>query len=195
MQITPQLIQDCQAGKREAQFRLYRACFPALMGVCMRYKKDKDDAAAVLNTGYMKILSNLDKYSMHIPFTAWMKRIMINTIIDEFRSTRKVRELMEYTDFTETDTFDDAVNWNEAEQQFGFEQLLKMIKTLPPVTQKVFNLYAIDGYNHREIGEMLCMSDGTSKWHLSSARKKLQELILQSGDYNYQRKKKGHGRK
>ena len=192
MQITPQLIQDCQAGKREAQFRLYRACFPALMSVCLRYKKDKDDAAAVLNTGYMKILSNLDKYSMHIPFTAWMKRIMINTIIDEFRSTRKVRELIEYTDFTETDTFDDAVNWNEAEQQFGFDELLKMIKTLPPVTQKVFNLYAIDGYNHREIGEMLNMSDGTSKWHLSSGRKKLQELILQSEDYNYQRKKKGH---
>ena len=192
MQITPQLIQDCQAGKREAQFRLYRACFPVLMGVCLRYKKDKDDAAAVLNTGYMKILSNLDKYSMHIPFTAWMKRIMINTIIDEFRSARKVRELIEYTDFTETDTFDDAVNWNEAEQQFGFDELLKMIKTLPPVTQKVFNLYAIDGYNHREIGEMLKMSDGTSKWHLSSGRKKLQELILESEDYNYQRKKKGH---
>lgn len=188
MQISTQLIQDCRAGKRDAQFKLYRACFSGLMAVCLRYKKDKDEAAAILNTGFMKILTKLDTYSLDVPFVAWTKRIMINTIIDEFRKSRKVRELMEYTDFSETDTFDDAVNWNEAEDKFDLEALMMMVRCLPPVTQNVFNLYAIDGYNHREIGEMLGMSQGTSKWHLSSARKKLQEMILQNKDYDYRKK-------
>ncbi len=180
MEISQQLLKDCQNGDRRAQFQLYKSCFNVLMGVCMRYKKDESESASVLNQGFLKILTNLDKYDPKVPFEAWIRRIMINTVIDEFRKNRKVRELIEHTDFTEHNAITTQVDYNLADQKFDAERLEALIKQLPPVSQKVFNLYAIDGYSHKEIGEMLGISDGTSKWHLSSARKKLQEMIQQA---------------
>ena len=143
----------------------------------MRYRKDESEAAAILNEGFLKILKNLDKYKSNVPFEAWIKRIMINTVIDEFRKNRKVRELIENTDFEDYHNHEGLVEMNTADLNFDAEQLEQMIKRLPPVSQKVFNLFAIDGYTHAEIGEMLGISVGTSKWHISSARKKLKEFI------------------
>lgn len=177
MKISQQLIQDCKSGDRKAQFQLYKSCFNILMGVCIRYKKNEDEAAEILNTGFFKILKNLDKYRPEVPFEAWIRRIMINTAIDDFRKNRKVRELIEHTDFTETEPYTRVVDYNQADQVFDAERLEALIKRLPPISQKVFNLYAIDGYSHKEVADMLGMSEGTSKWHLSSARKKLQEMI------------------
>ena len=171
------LLQDCKNGDRKAQYQLYRHCFALLMGVCYRYKNQEEDAAALMNAGFLKILTNLDKYKPEIPFEAWAKRIMINTIIDEFRKNRKVRELIEYKDFSETDDFEAFIDFNKAAEAFDAEELENLIKKLPPVSQKVFNLYAIDGYKHQEISELLDISEGTSKWHLSFARKKLQEML------------------
>ena len=177
MNINAQLIADCKNGDRRAQFQLYQSCFSTLMGVCMRYKKDEAEAASVLNVGFLKILKNLDKKESHVPFQAWIRRIMINTVIDEFRKNRKVRELIEHTDFEDYHNHNDLVEFNMADLKFDAEQLEMMIKKLPPVSQKVFNLFAIDGFSHKEIGEMLDISVGTSKWHISSARKKLKEYI------------------
>ncbi len=164
-------------GDRRGQFQLYKSCFNLLMGVCIRYKKNEEDAAAVLNAGFLKILNNLDKYKTETPFEAWARRIMINTIIDDFRKNRKVKELIEHTDFTDTETFGDLVDYNIADQLFDAEQLEGFIRQLPSVSRKVFNLSVIDGYSHKEISEMLGMSEGTSKWHLSSARKKIRDML------------------
>lgn len=150
------------------------------MGVCIRYKQDEDEAAAILNVGFLKILNNIAKYKEDVPFEAWIRRIMINTVIDEFRKNRKVQELIEYSDFSEEESFTSFIDYNNAEKLFDVEQLEAIIKRLPPISQKVFNLYAIDGYNHKEIGEMLGISDGTSKWHLSFARKRIQEIMQKS---------------
>ena len=177
MKINQQLIQDCKKGDRKAQFQLYKSCFNLLMGVCMRYKKDESEAAAVLNVGFLKILNGLKSYKPEVPFEAWIRRIMINTLIDDFRKNRKVKELMEYRDFTETPPKVDAINYGTADKLFDAEELENLIKQLPPVSQKVFNLFAIDGYSHKEIGEMLDISNGTSKWHVAFARKKLQEMM------------------
>lgn len=148
------------------------------MSVCMRYKVDYNEAKSSVNAGFLKILNNLDRYDPKVPFEAWIKRIMINHVIDEFRKNRKVQELIEYTDFNERQV-PNLVDYNEADKAFDATDLEAMIKTLPPITQKVFNLFAIDGYSHLEIAKMLSISDGTSKWHVSSARKKLQEIINQ----------------
>lgn len=172
-----QLLQDCKKGDRKAQFQLYRLCYPTLMRVCLRYQKNESEAAAALNTGFLKILKNIDKYSGKASFEAWIKRIMINTMIDEFRKNRKVRELIEHTDFSESHHVNTQVSYNEADEKFDAEELEILIQALPPMSQKVFNLYAIDGFSHKEIGAMLKISDGTSKWHLSFARKKLREWI------------------
>jgi len=154
------------------------------MGVSMRYHKQKDDAAAMVNQGFLKIVNNLEKYDSEIPFEYWIKRIMINTLIDDFRKNKKFKELIEHHDFTDRNAFQDLVNYNEADEQFEAEELRQMIQLLPNVSQKVFNLFAIDGYSHREIAERMGISEGTSKWHVSFARKKLQEMILNSRGKN-----------
>ena len=178
MKVNDSLIKDCLKGDRKAQFSLHKSCFSILMSVCIRYKVDKDEAKASVNAGFLKILNNLNRYNSAVPFEAWIKRIMINHVIDEFRKNRKVQELIDYTDFSEKQ-IPDNIDYNEADKAFDAEDIEDLIRSLPPVTKKVFNLFAIDGYSHKEIGEMLKISDGTSKWHLNSARKKLQEAINQ----------------
>jgi RNA polymerase sigma factor (sigma-70 family) len=177
MEIDALLLQQCRKGDRKGQYQLFRRCFPVLMSVCLRYKKDEGDAKAALNEGFLKILQNLDKYSSSTPFEAWIRRIMINTLIDDFRKNRKVRELMEYRDFSDNGSHQDPVDFNEADKMFDAEQLTALIRELPPMSQKVFNLFAIDGYSHKEVSDMLQISEGTSKWHLSFARKRLKEMI------------------
>jgi len=147
------------------------------MGVCIRYRKSEEEAASILNVGFLKILNNLNKYKPEVPFEAWIRRIMINTLIDDFRKNRKVRELIEHTDFTDYEASAELIDFNMADQLFDAEQLEIFIKNLPPVSQKVFNLFAIDGFSHREIGKLLGITEGTSKWHLSSGRKKIKEMM------------------
>lgn len=178
MNIDKNILERCMKNERRAQYELYKQCFGILMGVCLRYERNKDDAEAVLNQAFLKILKNLDKYNPKVPFEAWIKRITINTIIDQYR--KKSKQKVDYVDTLESTPGEGAVDYNEAEKKFDAEHLEKMIKKLPPVSQKVFNLYVVDGYNHKEIGEMLNISDGTSKWHLSFARKSLKEMLAEA---------------
>ena len=177
MQIDSELIQSCKKGNRKAQFDLYKQCFSCLMSVCLRYKNNYSEAEESLNMGFFKVLDNLGKYSAKVPFDAWIKRIMINLLIDEFRASKKYHETIEYRDFQEKQSVIENTDSNDAQKNYDAEELELMLKALPPLTQKVFNLYAIDGYNHKEIAEMLGMAEGTSKWHVSSARKQLQEKL------------------
>ncbi len=180
MNIDAKLLKACQAKDQRAQYQLYKRCFSLLMGVCIRYKKDEDEARAILNVGFLKILNNLDKYRPNVPFEAWIRRIMINTVIDEFRRNKKEREYIEYTDFQTSPNYNQHVDYNEADKEFDVQALEHLIKQLPPMSQQVFNLYVIDGYSHKEIGGMLGISDGTSKWHLSNARKILKRQLGQA---------------
>lgn len=181
MLVEPELLKLCVRKDRKAQFQLYRNCFDVLMGVCMRYERNREDATELLNMGFLKILTNLDKYKSDAPFEPWIKRIMINTIIDEYRKKNKSRAAsIEYHALEEDGYFNKHVDYNEADQQFDAEELENMMKLLPPISRQVFNLHVIDGYNHKEIGAMLSISDGTSKWHVSFARKKLKEMLNKS---------------
>lgn len=171
------LLEACQKNDRRAQEKLYEWCYVKLMPMCARYHKNDEDARHVLNIGFVKIVKNLDKLG-EAPFEAWIRRIMKNTIIDEFRKTKNYVELI---DIKETDRELDLKSnkvensvWSKLETDI----LMGMLKRLPEVSRKVFNLYVIDGYTHKEIGQMLEMSDGTSKWHLSNARKLLREMVL-----------------
>lgn len=180
MQISQDLLNACQKGDRKAQYQLFRSSFDALMSVCLRYQRDESEAMAALNLGFLKILSNLDKYRPDIPFEAWIRRIMINTLIDEFRKNRQVKELIEYRDFSEEKNSNQWSEAGEAEQNLNADQLTVMLHALPAVSRKVFNLFAVDGYSHQEVGEMLGISEGTSKWHVNFARKRLQEMVREA---------------
>lgn len=182
MRIDPTILNKCKKGDRKAQFDLYNRCFPILMGVCMRYKKDESEAAQILNTGFLKILNGLKKYKDNVPFEAWIRRIMINTVIDEFRKNKKSRDLVEHTNFETPEFYSDQVDYNIADQAFDAEDVQRFIDKLPKMSKRVFNLFAIDGYSHREVSEELGISVGTSKWHLSFARSKVQELMKEAID-------------
>lgn len=175
MDIEKELIDACIKESRKAQFELYKKCYSLLMSICMRYEKNKEDAEALLNQAFFKILTNLKKRPENAPFEAWIRRITINTVIDEYR--KKKRSQLDYLEEPMLVAPISEMSYNEADQKLDAEDLENIIKQLPPVSQTVFNLYVIDGYNHKEIGEKLNISEGTSKWHLSSARKKLKTLM------------------
>ena len=177
MNVEKELLNACKAEDRKAQFELYKVCYSILLSVCFRYERNKEDAEFLLNKAFYKILKNLKKYDDKVPFEAWIRRITINTVIDDYRKNKrsKVDYVEEPMNMAPVQTMD----YNEADQKYDAEELQRLIDQLPPVSKKVFNLYVIDGYNHREIADQLDMSEGTSKWHLSSARKKLKELLHQ----------------
>lgn len=180
MQIKPELLAKCRKNDRKAHNELYRLCFGFLMSICLRYASNREDAESFLNQSFLKIIYNLDKYKEEIPFGSWVNRITVNTIIDEFRKDKKRREAMTNVNFQEVRSSSHPIDFNEASQEFDAEELLTMIQELPNMSRKVFNLYAIDGYSHKEIGHMLGISDGTSKWHVSFARKSLQNMIREA---------------
>lgn len=178
MTIDPQMLRAAYDGDRKAQYALYRVCFPILMAVCRRYRKDEQEAVAMLNIGYLKIIQNMDRYRVdEVPFDAWIRRIMINTAIDEFRRDKKYRELTAFTDTIERSFPGEPIDWNEADQRLNMAHLEALIHRLSPVTKQVFNLFAIDGFSHKEISVMLTISEGTSKWHVNHARTQLQGWI------------------
>lgn len=181
MDIDQHLLKQCIKNDRKAQQQLYKQSFSFLMGISVRYVVNDADARALVNLGFLKVLQNLNYYNSSVPFGVWIRKIMINTIIDNFRKNKKEKNHLQIVDFQDYDVYSnpDFQHYNTALQQFDAEDLRVLIKQLPPMSRRVFNLYAIDGYNHREIGEMLDIAEGTSKWHLSFARKKLQEMVKQ----------------
>lgn len=178
MSITKQQICDLIKGEKKAQYELYRQHYSLLLSICRRYKNNKEDAEELLNLGFLKILMNIEKYSEPTPFIPWMRRIMLNTIIDEFRKGKSYRALFEQMR-VEQQEFYGEVDINTAVQEMDYQSMMDLLCCLPEATKKVFNLYAIDGFNHQEIADALQISVGTSKWHVSAAREKLQKLIIE----------------
>ena len=175
----PQIIERCLKQDRRAQECLYRDCFALLMGICSRYYQNREDAVAVLNLGFLKVLTNLKKKRPEVPFKAWISRIMINTIIDEYRKTRAYKERMSPVDFSEPHEEPEVSHFNEGEINLDAGDIERLLLQLPPTTRQVFNLFAIDGYSHKEIADLLRMSEGTSKWHVANARKQLIAWLTQ----------------
>ena len=171
MQIDKKLLEACSKQERLAQNQLYKEVFSYLMNICMRYKNDYDTAGASLNAIFFKVLQNLEKFRKEDSFVPWMKRIAVNHLIDEFRKQKRENEKLSFVEHLGNSSH--AASHHEKEAEMDCQYLLDMIKKLPEVTAKVFNLYAIDGFKHREIAELLAMSENTSKWHLREARKKL----------------------
>jgi len=177
MDITPEILQMCVSDDRKAINQLYEYCFHMLMPICFRYNSNEEDARAAYNSGFIKILKALKKLDGDVNFNAWAKRIMVNALIDEYRKNKKYNtQISKSDDERELDYYSEG-HRNDAESNLGYENIIMLVKELPAATGKVFNLYVIEGYSHKEIGELLDMSEGTSKWHLSTARKSLREKL------------------
>ncbi|MDG0973987.1 MAG: RNA polymerase sigma factor [Crocinitomicaceae bacterium] len=186
--ITVELISECANNDRKAQETLYEVCFRFLMPLCMRYNTNEEDARATFNIGFMKILKNIGSIEPEIgSFIAWSRRIMNNTLIDEYRKNKNYKERVTSREHDRELEFHSNNTSNQAYNDFNENSVLRLLEYLKPATKQVFVLYVIEGYNHREIGDLLKMSEGTSKWHLSTARKELQALLEQQEKNNRSR--------
>jgi len=145
------------------------------MSVAFRYKNNEEDAKSLAISSFLKVLKNIEKYSVEIPFEAWIRRISINNAIDDFRKNRRRKDIIEYKDEIK---FEKNYTVNEYELEINAEELNDMLFLLPKATNVVFNLFAIDGFSHKEISEKLGITTNTSKWHVKEARKKLKTLLL-----------------
>lgn len=167
-----QLIRGCVKQDRKCQKMLYKAFYGFSMGICLRYTKDRDEAAEVMNQGFFKVFTHIESFDATRPFKAWLGRIMMNVSIDFYRANLK----MAYTDDLEN-----AAHLSDGElpdRNLNYNDLLAMVQQLPPAYRTVFNLFAIEGYSHEEIAEMLNINAGTSKSNLHKARLKLKKMIL-----------------
>jgi len=165
------LIQGCLQQDREAQRKLYRNFYGYAMSICVRYSKSNEEAHEVLNDGFMKVFTKIEKYDTEKSFKGWVRRVMINTALDNYRRNYKHyhhRDLEEAEQETTTETIT---------HQLSHADLMQLVQRLSPGYRAVFNLYAIDGYTHEEISELLGISVGTSKSNLSKARANLQAML------------------
>ena len=166
------MLDGSLANKRKAQEMLFRSFYGFAMNVALRYSRDEMDAADIVSHAFVKIFKSLHSFdsskgSLH----AWIKKIVVNEGLDHFKSRTRFSENVELETIPEPE-----IN-NSVLEQMGADEIMELVKKLPPATHAVFILYAVEGYNHREIAEQLGISEGTSKWHLSEARKTLQQQL------------------
>jgi len=175
MIIQQELIIACIKGERKAQYELYKVTYSYLMSICIRYTRNQDRAKEVLNMGFLKVLTNLKTYNEDLAFKPWLRKVMINTLINDYKKEKIHYGNIQYIEsYHETEKFSDV---NHAISRIDAEQIYSFIAKLPPATQQVFNLYFVDGYKHKEIAELLSITEGTSKWHLNAAKEKLKEML------------------
>ena len=169
--LTEKLREGCLGGNPGSQKKLYQAFYGFALAICLRYSNDRDEAVEIMNNGFLKVLTHFDKYNPDKPFKPWLSRIMTNTAIDHYRSRIKFSHMSDISEAEEIGTEATIT------QKLNYDDLLKLVQRLPPGYRTVFNLYAIDGYNHEEIGKMLGISEGTSKSNLFKARQKLKKYL------------------
>ena len=166
------IIRGCQQNNRKAQEALYKSYYKAMVTICLRYTKNEEDAVEVLNSGFLKVFQNIQRYDpAQASLYTWIRTIVVNSCLDFIRKKSRAEQHQELSNAAEVHVPAEAISRMKA------AELLTLVRSLPPSTGAVFNLYVIEGYNHKEIGSLLNISEGTSKWHLSEGRKRLQQKI------------------
>ncbi|NDK56100.1 RNA polymerase sigma factor [Pontibacter fetidus] len=173
------LIDGCIAGKRDMQRLLYDLYAKKMMMVCMRYAPTTFEAEDIVQEGFVKVFANIQNFKKDCPLEFWVRKIIVNTAL------KYLRQKSLLTVSHETEEVENISSGNYNLNDYSMDELLSMIQSLAPRYRMVFNLYAIEGYNHKEIGEMLEISEGTSKSQYSRARAILQNMLL-SQDKPYQ---------
>lgn len=169
-----QLIHKLIVGNSSAQYELYNTYAPKLYAVCLRYMQKETEAQDVLQDGFVKIFENIGKYSFTGSFEGWLRRIIVNTCLDQLRKNKR---LVDHEDVSDVE-YKLSSNVSII-SELQANDLLKVIAELPIGYKTIFNMYAIEGYSHKEIAKELGISEGTSKSQYSRARKILMELVIE----------------
>ncbi len=167
-----ELIRDCKREKPAAQKAIYEKYASMMMGVCVRYLTDRMEAEHVMVGGMVKVFKHIGQFQEQGSFEGWIRRIMVNECLMYLRKNKNMAMS------TDIDQVDEQPNFDEIGSSVQADELMQLIENLPVGYRTVFNLYAIEGYKHDEISEMLGISTGTSKSQLNRARKLLQKQLL-----------------
>lgn len=164
------LVKGCVKGDRTSQKALYDLFARRMFAICLRYSRSREEAEDILQEGFIKVYGAIDKFRHDSALATWMTRIMVNTAINAHRRKLYLFPMVEVSPQIE----DPRVNWSN----LHFEQLMEIVQSLPEGCRIIFNLFAVEGYGHKEIAEMLNISEGTSKSQYARARALLQERLL-----------------
>ena len=190
MSLTPQeekILHGCQTGQAQAQQMLYQLFYGKMMSVCQRYARDREEAKDILQEGFIKVFTHISLFKGDGSLEGWIRRIMVNTAINHYHKQKKqYLETSLEEDLKEQYSLANSYDDLDIIQKINYDALLLLVRSLPPAYQTVFNLYVIEGYSHKEIGEMLQINEGTSKSNLAKARMKLQKQIYTLLDNNAQ---------
>ena len=167
-----EIIEGCKQGERSSQGLLYKTYASKMLAVCARYAKDNFEAEDMLQVGFVKIFEKIKDYKGEGSFEGWVRRIMVNTSIEFYRKNARMFPVVDIDSAPETQVQENQLN------KINMNDLLNIIQKLSPGYRMIFNMYAIEGFSHREIAEELGISEGTSKSQLARARAILQENIL-----------------
>ncbi len=167
----PDLIRGCITGNRKFQEDLYKMHSSKMYAVCLRYCNNSNDAQDVLQDGFVKVFRNLEKFRFEGSFEGWLRRIFVNTAIEHYRKKSNNYSISEQIEASIEDQ-----NYS-AFEKLAEQDLIKVINTLSPGYKAVFNMYVIEGYSHKEISELLQISEGTSKSQLARAKAILQKIL------------------
>ncbi len=171
------LIDDCAKGKQKARKELFRQYHKMLLGICLRYSRDKSEAEDILLEGFMQIYSKIGTYSNVGSFEGWLKKVLLHTAIDYFRKNKREnihQNIDDYKDLVSEDI--------DSLKQLSAKEILNLIQSMPQGYRITFNLFAIEGYSHKEIAEKLQVSESTSKSQLRKARIWLMKKLKNSYD-------------
>lgn len=166
-----EIIYKCREGNSGAQTALYRLFSAKMYGVCLRYAKDTGEAEDILQEGFLRVFTKINQFEFKGSFEGWMRRIMVNTALEKFRKHDRLYPVEEMKIYESTEFVEETISSITA------GDLMRIIQELPPRYRMVFNLFAIEGYSHLEISEMMNISEGTSKSNLSRARVILQKSV------------------
>ena len=171
------LIKSCQEGDRRSQQKLYQAFYGKMLSVCFRYAEDLDEAKDILQEGFIKVFASLTGFENKGSLEGWIRKIIVHSAIDYVRKKREIFvDINDHSVQIEVSTADSNAELNEY-AKFRADLILKLIQKLSPAYKTVFNLYVIEEYSHKEIAELLNISEGTSKSNYAKAKQNLKKLF------------------
>jgi RNA polymerase sigma factor (sigma-70 family) len=173
-----EIIQGCKDGNSDCQKALFKKFASKMLGICLRYCNNYDAAKDAMQEGFIKVFKNLSSFKGNSAFETWMTRIMINCALNELKKSNRFGYFEDFAD-TPDNPYHRLDNAPGVIEKMSHEELLTILQELPTGFRTVFNMYAIEGFSHREIAEYLGINEGTSKSQLNRARKVLQEKIME----------------
>lgn len=167
-----ELLKGCLRNDRKYQELLYKKYARTMYGICLSYAKDRSSAQDILQDGFVKVFEKLKTYQSEGSLEGWIRRIISNTAVDYYRKRSTLNKFIEFDPEPS-----DLKGQNNISDSLHTKDILEQVRKLPDGAQVIFNLYAVEGFSHKEISEKLQISEGTSKSQVNRARTLLQKLL------------------